>query len=78
MNKVYNDSLINFICSSDLDDDSDPDDLSDDDYDGSYASDEYDSEEDSDTGARSKKKKKDRFGGFIIDEAEVIVFIPLS
>ncbi|EFA05446.1 transcription elongation factor SPT5 [Tribolium castaneum] len=34
--------------------------------------DEYDSEEDeSDSGRAKKKKKKDRYGGFIIDEAEV-------
>lgn len=39
----------------------------------SLHSDEYDSEEeDSDGGGRGRKrKKKDRFGGFIIEEAEV-------
>lgn len=38
----------------------------------SLHSDEYDSEEeDSDGGRGRKRKKKDRFGGFIIDEAEV-------
>lgn len=37
-----------------------------------HDSEEYDSEEDeSDGGHRRKKKKKDRYGGFIIDEAEV-------
>ena len=35
---------------------------------------EYDSEEeDSDNGRGRKRKKKDRFGGFIIDEAEVCI-----
>lgn len=34
-------------------------------------SDEYDDEEDEDNDRPKKKKKKDRFGGFIIDEAEV-------
>lgn len=38
----------------------------------SLHSEEYDSEEeDSDSGRGRKRKKKDRFGGFIIDEAEV-------
>ncbi|XP_025834253.1 transcription elongation factor SPT5 [Agrilus planipennis] len=37
-----------------------------------HDSEEYDSEEDeSDSGHRRKRKKKDRYGGFIIDEAEV-------
>lgn len=38
----------------------------------SIGSEEYDSEEDSDDGRPAKKrKKKDRYKGFIIDEAEV-------
>lgn len=38
----------------------------------SLRSDEYDSEEDeSDDGRGKKRRKKDRYGGFIIDEAEV-------
>lgn len=40
----------------------------------SIRSDDYDSEEDdedSDGGRSKKRKKKDRYGGFIIDEAEV-------
>ncbi|KAJ8965744.1 hypothetical protein NQ314_003922 [Rhamnusium bicolor] len=37
----------------------------------SLRSDEYDSEEDSDDDRPKKHKKKDRYGGFIIDEAEV-------
>lgn len=43
-------------------------------------SEEYDSEEDdSDEGGRSKKrKKKDRYGGFIIDEAEVSDLNPFA
>lgn len=41
-----------------------------------HDSEEYDSEEDeSDGGHRRKKKKKDRYGGFIIDEAEVCTCI---
>ncbi|KAF5280109.1 hypothetical protein FQA39_LY18143 [Lamprigera yunnana] len=42
------------------------------DGDSLHDSEEYDSEEDeSDSGHRRKRKKKDRYGGFIIDEAEV-------